>query len=112
MPHPPSLSLSALVVFMGACLGLSAGNYSPAMAESAEQTAPGVRSPVVGGTAFPTLNHSKDSQAEVWRIRRPDATDKGTEDSQTPLIIVPEVRLPGPGHADRPQPRKSGRARP
>lgn len=110
MPYPLSLSISAVSLFFSSCIGLFAGDCLAAEAE--EDSIPGVRSPVVGGTAFPSLTHSEDAQAETWRIRRPHAKDSSPDTSQTPLYIAPEVRLPRPGHAERPQPRQSGRERP
>lgn len=110
MSYPLSVSISSVSLFFCFCIGLLAGNCLPAGAE--ESSVPGVRSPVVGGTAFPSLTHDEDGQAEVWNIRRPDARDPGVDTSQTPLYIVPEIRLPRTGHPDRPHSRQPARKRP
>lgn len=112
MPHPLSLSIPAVSFFFCFCSGLLAGNCPALGAEEAEQSAPGARSPIIGGTAFPSLTHEEDSQAEVWRIRRPDATDKGQDASPSSIYIVPEIRLPQSGHGNRPRPGQPGRERP
>lgn len=110
MPYPFSFSISGASLFLCVCIGLLAGDCRPARAE--EGNTPRGRSPVVGGTAFPSLEHDKDAEAEVWNIRRPAPRDTTMDTSQPPLYVVPEIRLPRSGHADSPRPRQPGRKRP
>lgn len=103
-PVPFSTPLAFLLFCV--CTG-SVPGFAPTT-RAAEDAAPAVRQPIVGGTPFPDLRHYQDpvTRSEVWSVSPPRPAGDETEASPPPIYVSPEINLAWPGGSQHPQPRQ------